>query len=108
MSTDGSMQVSWLRDWWHVLVGVLTALAVVAREVVVRPRQRLDRLEAAAESTDSKLDRLADGVDELRVAQVRMSDAHRESMDRMTEQLTARLDAWARDLIRHHREDGSS
>jgi len=88
----------WLRDWWHVITGVLAALAYAAREVVVRPRQRISTVEAKLDAQAGALDRLSEGIDEVRVAQTRMSDAHVQAIREVRAEQAAELGRMHGDL----------
>lgn len=94
---------SWVLRWWPILTATVAAIAAGLRVAVLTPRARLTTLESKTMSIDDKLDSLADGIDELRVTQVRMSDAHADaisslrvehsaSIDKLRDDLTGRMD----------------
>ena len=67
--------------WWPIIIAAIGAAWGLVRSLVLAPRARLNALEG-------KLTELRDGIDELRVAQTRMSDVHADQFAA----LTARID----------------
>ena len=67
--------------WWPIIIAAIGAAWGLVRSLVLAPRARLAALE-------DKLRELRDGIDELRVAQARMSDVHGDQLAA----LTARID----------------
>ena len=85
----------WLRDWWTQLTMAAGVLVALWRRLVVAPMSRLAAVETGLREARATLDEVRDGLDELRVAQARMSDVHSSELNHAVEQLTARIDAWA-------------
>jgi len=88
----------WVLRWWHVLTALLGVALWAVRKTVAEPRTRLAAVEATAKATDAKLAVLATGIDEVRVAQTRMSDAHVQAIREVRAEQAAELGRMHGDL----------
>lgn len=81
---------------WPLIAFFIGVLAAAWKMLVMRPMERLDCVEKQGNTIEEKVDNLANGIDEIRVAQARSSDQHREDMHSLSERIDRALEVIAR------------
>lgn len=81
---------------WPLIAFMMGALLAAWRVVFIRPMGRLTAVEKQGNIIEDKVDNLAEGIDEIRVAQARSSDQHREDIHSLSERIDRALEVIAR------------
>lgn len=81
---------------WPLIAFMIGALMAVWRIMFIRPLNRLTAVEKQGNVLEDKLDNLSQGIDEIRVAQARSSDQHREDLHSLSERIDRALEVIAR------------
>lgn len=96
--------LAWLRDWWHVLTAMAASALIAWRRLIVTPARRLDAVVDAQGATQADVERLRtdlrqvatdvrSDLDEVRVAQARISTTHASELQALRDHIDGRLDA---------------
>lgn len=83
---------------WPLIIATIGAFLAMWKTLVTKPMERLDAVESRGEVIEGKVDQLAEGIDEIRIAQARASDQHKEQLSA----LAARIDRALEIIAGHH------
>lgn len=80
---------------WPLIIAAIGAFLAMWKSLVVKPMARLEAVEERGIAIEGKVDRLSTGIDEIRVAQARASDQHKEQLHALSTRIDHALEVIA-------------